>query len=204
MSLTTGVKNTVNTELDAINTMLATIGEAPINSLLGALPADVAIAMNALRETTQEIQLEGWHFNTEADYPLVPDADGRIRLPSTIARVWKEDPDSQDIIQRGPFLYDRENHTFRFEDEVRANVLLILPFDTLPAAFRWYVTIRAAKRFQDRTVGSGTLHDFTEQDMFQARVIAEREDMKLARPSMAKGDAVSFLDGWTVGKTLRR
>ena len=201
----TGVKNTVSTELDAVNTMLAAIGESPVNALLGSLPADVAVAMNTLEETMREIQLEGWHFNTEEDYPLIPGQDGRIRLSPTTVRVWKEDPDGQDIVQRGLLLYDRANHSFRFDSEVRAFVLTLLPFDAMPETFRWYVTIRAARRFQDRVVGSGDLHTFTQQDEMHARVMAEREDNKLARPSIAKGQATSFLEGgWTVGATLRR
>lgn len=198
------VRNAVSTELDAINTMLSAIGEAPINSLLGALPADVAVAVNTLQETSREVQLEGWHFNTEEDFPLLPGRDGRISLAPTIVRVWKEDPDGEDIVQRGQLLYDRKNHTYQFESEVRAFILSLLPFDAMPEAFRWYVTLRAARRFQDRTVGSGDQHTFTQQDEHHARVTAEREDTKLARPSMAKGEAVSFLDGWSVGGTLRR
>ena len=38
------------TELEAINIMLAAIGEAPVNSLLGTLPVDVNIAQNLLTE----------------------------------------------------------------------------------------------------------------------------------------------------------
>lgn len=198
------IKNAVSTELDAINTMLAAIGEAPINLLSGALPADVAVAVNTLQETMREVQLEGWHFNTEEDFPLLPGQDGRILLAPTIVRVWKEDPDNQDIVQRGQYLYDRTNHTYQFDGEVRAFILSLLPFDALPEAFRWYVTLRAARRFQDRAVGSGDQHTFTQQDEYHARVIAEREDTKLARPSMVKGENSSVLSGWSVGATLRR
>ena len=200
----TSIKNTVSTELDAINTLLATIGEAPVNSLSGTLPTDVAVAMNALRETTREVQLEGWHFNTEADYPLTPGADGRIRLPADIVRVWKEDPDGQDVIQRGSFLYDRTNHTFLFTEEVRAFVLTLLSFDEMPEAFRWYVTVRAARRFQDRTVGSDVLHNFNGADEDFARATAVREDTLVTRPSMAKGKSTSFISGWTPALTLQR
>ena len=38
------------TELECINIMLAAIGEAPINSLIGTLPVDARIAQSTLTE----------------------------------------------------------------------------------------------------------------------------------------------------------
>ena len=57
------------TEL-AINIMLAAIGEAPINSLVGTLPVDARIAQSTLTEVNKSVQSEGWSFNTEIDVTL--------------------------------------------------------------------------------------------------------------------------------------
>ena len=196
--------NLVSTELDAVNTMLSGIGEAPVNSLAGQLPADVAVALNTLNETLREVQLESWHFNTEDDYPLLPDTTGEIVLPLNVVRVSLQDPDSRDVVQRGRRLYDRANHTYKFNASIRAKVSLLLPFDELPEVFRWYVTVRSARRFQDRTVGAGDLHTFQSNDEAMARAIAVREDSEIGRHSMAKGEAVTFLSGWRVADVLRR
>ena len=49
------------TELDAVNIMLNTIGESPVNSLDDGLPvADAAIARSVLREVTIDVQSPGW------------------------------------------------------------------------------------------------------------------------------------------------
>lgn len=55
------------TELEAVNAMLASIGEAPIDqpTLDAGGQADVATGINILRNTTREIQSMGWRFNTE-------------------------------------------------------------------------------------------------------------------------------------------
>lgn len=192
------------TELDAVNTMLSTIGEAPVNTLTGQLPNDVAVALATLREVVREIQMSGWHFNTEKDFPLSPDGNGEITLPPAIVRVSLTDPDGTDVVQRGRRLYDRANHTYRFTAPLAATVTLILSFEELPETFKWYATVRAARRFQDRAVGSGDLHAFTSQDEIEARAEARREDTETARPSLAKGDATTFISGWTVGMTMRR
>ena len=52
------------TELQCINIMLAAIGEAPINSLIGLLPVDAVTAQSTLLEANKSIQSEGWSFNT--------------------------------------------------------------------------------------------------------------------------------------------
>ena len=53
------------TELEAINIMLAAIGEAPINKLTDTLPVDARLAQSTLTEVSKEVQSEGWSFNTE-------------------------------------------------------------------------------------------------------------------------------------------
>ena len=53
------------TKLEAINTMLSVIGEAPVSSFEANATGDVAIAKNILDEVLQEVQTRGWHWNTE-------------------------------------------------------------------------------------------------------------------------------------------
>jgi hypothetical protein len=197
--------NSASTELEAINLMLSTIGETPVNSLSGVLPADVAMARNSLAAIVREIQLMGWHFNTEEDYPLPLGPNGEITVPPNVAAAFPPEGDlGLDVLVRGNRLYDRANHTYTFTEPVSLTVKLLLPFDSLPEAFKWYATVRAAMKFQDQVVGSDGLHNFTADDEARARVMAEREDMLYARPSLARGQAATFLDGWNVGQTLER
>ena len=53
------------TELEAVNILLTTIGEAPVNTLTGNQVTDVSIANQVLNEVSREVQSQGWHFNTE-------------------------------------------------------------------------------------------------------------------------------------------
>ena len=64
--------------LTAVNTMLSAIGEmATTQAILDAgSSADVVMAKQILDEVNKEVQGQGWHFNTEYDVPLVPDAVG--------------------------------------------------------------------------------------------------------------------------------
>ena len=194
----------VASELDAVNTILSACGETPINSLDGRLPQDASMARNVLAETARSIQLEQWHFNTEEDFPLVPDINQEINIPYNMVGVHFDASDSHDVIIRGKRLYDRANHTYKFTETINAQVTWILPFEEMPEHWRWYCTVRAARKFQDRAIGSGDQHTFHSQDEMFARNLAVREDHLQGRYALPNGQSTSFLNGWRVGDTLKR
>lgn len=159
------------TELEAINTMLSTIGESPVNMVEDTGNVDVVIARQILQSVSREVQARGWHFNTEINYTITPDSDGYLVLPKTVLKVDTVYPDSsKDVVVRGSKLYDRENHTYVFTDAVKVDMTILLTFDELPEVARNYVTIRASRIFQERVVGSDTLHAFNSQDEARAMV----------------------------------
>lgn len=162
------------TELEAVNIMLGTIGEAPVNNLSGTNTTDVAMAKSVLSEVNRAIQTIGWHFNTEKDYELTPEvSSGNIILPPNCVRVDEDTDATFDLTIRssgGNFiLYDRINHTSVFSNSLKVEMVLLFPFEEIPEPAKWYITVRAARIFQDRAVGSTTLHGFTEKDEASAR-----------------------------------
>lgn len=62
------------TELDAINVMLACIGQTPIDqpSLDTPISDDVTLAVQFLRESMRELLTNGWRFNTEFGVEVAP------------------------------------------------------------------------------------------------------------------------------------
>tara|TARA_R100000234_G_scaffold81740_1_gene51503 strand:+ start:8915 stop:9553 length:639 start_codon:yes stop_codon:yes gene_type:complete len=170
------------TELDAVNTILSAVGEPPITSLSDPKNADAAIAQNVLTEITREIQTMGWHFNTQYNVAFQPDASKQIVLAENIVRIDLVDhgivtqdvnrnttvTDTRDITQRGDKLFDRTNNTYDFETEVVATVIYLLDFTELPEPARRYATIKAARVFQDRMVGSQKHHMFSREDETRA------------------------------------
>jgi len=59
-----------STELDAVNSILMSVGESPVNTLDTQSP-EVVIAQSTLRQVCREIQSEGWSYNTEYEFPLL-------------------------------------------------------------------------------------------------------------------------------------
>jgi len=149
--------------------MLGVIGEAPVNSVNTSGLADANAAYNILCFCSREVQLVGWHWNTELNFPLTPDQDGYLQLPANTLKVDTDGAyENLDLIQRGTRLYDRVNHTYTFDSPVTVEIVLCLAFDDLPEAARSYIVIRAARQFQERTVGSEVLDGFTMRDEMQA------------------------------------
>lgn len=169
------------TELDAVNTLLTTIGEAPINTLDGGetLSPDAQIARDILRRASRTIQSEGWPWNTDIRLELVPNTDGEILIPFNAIRInVDEDEYSHErkgtIVQRGRRLYDRYKNTFKIDRTIYADVAVLLPFEDLIDPMRDLITYRAARLFQDSIQSDNALHAYTNEEMAFARAQVEQ------------------------------
>lgn len=169
---------TLTTELEAINAMLETVMESPVNTInTNDLPAEVQTAVNILKEVSRDVQKEGYGFNTDEDFELVRDVNGYVNLPGNTLSVDLTVENGQiDVIQRGLRLYDRKNHTYVFQMNVRVTLIQFLSWEELPEHARNYIKIRAARIFQDRSLQSDTTHGYTAADEARAKAEMEAND----------------------------
>lgn len=145
------------TTLDAINQMLACIGEAPVTAITAGNP-EIDTAQLTLDQVTREVQQERWRFNRESDYPIVPDVSGHLIVPPNVLFI-TQNQDNQtdrllDLVERGGKLYDKHSHTFVFDRTVTVNIVWAFPFEELPLPFQHYITARASRIFAARSQGS--------------------------------------------------
>ena len=160
---------TVTSKLEAVNTMLTSIGESPVNTITSSTTTDVSIAVQILDNVSREIQSIGWHFNTDTNYKLSKNTSNEVVLPANCLRVDNSNQDADlDLVERNRKLWDRENHTYTITQDVRVNITWLLEFTEIPETARRYITIRAARIFQDRMLASETLHKFHQIDEIQA------------------------------------
>jgi hypothetical protein len=157
-------------KLDAVNIMLSSIGEAPVSSLSSGL-IEAEIAESILNTIDREVQSMGWHFNTELNKSFAQDTLGQILLPADILRADATlKANAPNLVQRGLKMYDRTNHTFVIGTAAALDVVVQLLFDDLPEVAKRYIVLRATRIFQDRVVGSNTLHEFQQRDEAEALV----------------------------------
>jgi hypothetical protein len=142
-------------ELDAVNVLLESIGEAPVNSLTGTVIDDVAIARNKISQVSRGLQSTGWGFNTEIDYPLLRSTDAetlnQILLPANAIRLKVFDTASNPT-QRGARMYNRKLFSYVFTTDLEATeMVIILPFNELPEQARQYITLTASRLYSDNS-----------------------------------------------------
>mgnify|MGYP000079303028 FL=1 len=164
---------TPTTKLEAVNSMLSTIGEAPVNSLTSGL-VDADTAETILNEVSRSVQAHGWNFNSEPDYTVAADTSGNVVLPTEILRadlansVTKYRSTKQEYVQRGNKMYDKIKHSFNIGTPLKLDVVVLLDFEVCPEVARRYVTVKAARIFQERVVGSDSLSAMNRNDEQEA------------------------------------
>jgi hypothetical protein len=173
-----------STELDAVNVMLQSIGQAPVNTLSVEGITDVSNARLILHNTSREVQQRGWHCNTDEELPLTPDVNGKITYPPDALSADPERGEGLDLTARSDAgvlrFYDRKEHTFVIGRTVKFTVIRFLPFETLPQSLRTHIMARAARRFQSTVVGSQILWQFTREYEAECQVEAERDELRNA------------------------
>lgn len=173
------------TELDAVNYMLGTIGEQPVNRL-GSGVLEAGIAEEALRMASRGVQAKGWHFNTDVPVTLEPDDDGFINLPGNTTRVravgceYHHRHHGLDLVQRNKRLFNRRTQSFVFDKPVTVELQVMLDFEDLPEFAKRYVAIKAARKFQEQVAASQVLEQFTQQEEYEAKIDMESADAENA------------------------
>jgi hypothetical protein len=166
-----------STELDAVNQILSSVGQAPVTTLDLQNP-EVAIVLTTLREVNKQVQSEGWMFNQERGYTLKPDSTTEeILYPTNALQVdtnQQEHLDDYDVVRRGNKL-----------------IVWLYPFDDVPPAIQDYITARAARMSAIKTVGEAQLSSLLQEQELLTRATAIEYDCN-------QGDYTIF--GWRDGE----
>ena len=153
------------TKLDAVNLMLASIGQSPLNTLSGTIPKDGAKAVLALDTELRAVLMLGWSFNSDWEYPLSP-SSGKIDIPSTAIFV---DPTfGQPYVMRWDSdalrLYDTNKRSFdEFQGDVKVDIIWLFNFEEIPQHARMYIATKAGRKFQVGIMASAILYEFTKE-----------------------------------------
>lgn len=173
-----------STELEAVNRMLGSIGQTPVNTLEVSGVPDVNRAVRFLRETLKDLETAGWSWNTDRNYALQPDPSGYIAIPTGALEVDPEDRSLNIAIRRNPVtnnlsLYNGAEQSFKFTDPVEVSITWGFSFEDVPQAARTYVAIAASRKFQAQTVSSGSLDGFNEMDEKRAWALLHRMERRV-------------------------
>ena len=170
----------VSTELDAVNQILSSVGQAPVTTLDLQNP-ETAIALNTLREVNKIVQSDGWAFNTEKHYELQADSvTFKIAYPTNALAIDTHTDqyyDDYDPVRRDGYLYDKHEHTFEWKDgsdprKLVCDIIWYWEFSEIPPAVQAYITARAARLCAIRMIGDQTLYALLEKSEIESRAAA--------------------------------
>lgn len=172
-----------NTKLGMVNTCLLGIGEIPLaeGTVLENLQpgTDGAIARDVVATTIIQVLSKGWFFNTDKDFPFIPDSYGFIVKPPNLLRIDAGRTTNRNIVTvRGNRLYNMETQDYKFDNVTPLDAIWIIDYEELPHQAYNYIALRAARKFQQAVVGSSDLYQFTMTDEQEAFMEFEREDLQ--------------------------
>ena len=186
------------TELQAINQMLAAVGQAPVTSIDTTtdlyrknsddsftqldIPTnpDVAMARLTLDEISRECQSEGWSFNREYEWVMTPDSTTKkIKIPDNMLQAdlsaapkHKSKYGNKNSIRRSGFLYEKTAHTFEWESEVYCDVMWYFEWEDVPRPVQDYIINKAMAIYSLRVVGDQNLYQSLLQRSMETRATA--------------------------------
>lgn len=186
------------TELEAVNTLLSVIGEAPVDKLSDITIneiTDSALARKTLNEVARDVQAEGWSWNTDWNVELSKNNSNEFVLPSNALTCLfspNRYPDKQYVV-RGLKVYNRAKRTFAFGADMSGplivdQVVSQLDWDEVPHTAQQYIVIRAARIYSDRYLNSNAIYAYTAQDEDYARSMLIRDEERHLDSNMLWGN----------------
>ena len=167
--------------LDMINRCLRAIGETPLpaGTLVStiSLGTDVDIAARTVDETIREVLTIGWYFNIDYNYKLYKDEGSFIYLPKTVLRM--DTQESNQYIVKNSKVYDIYNQTFIIEpDYIEADLIYNILVEDLPVEAYEYISLRAARKFQEIVITSSDLVQTTRTAEMEAYTRLQRRQLQ--------------------------
>jgi hypothetical protein len=198
------------TLLEAVCVLLESIGEMPVDSLNNVQIQDARIAESIILEFHREGQIRGWSWNREESYPFSVDKTTKeIVVPANVV-TFTVDPYQWDgrFVLRGQRVYDKWERTYKFPDtftELHADVIWLLQWDETPEAFNRWTTMRAARVFAARVLGSDSAVKYTAYDEQAALTELMRVELDQSKPnSLTGGPTVRPFPTYEAGRGLMR
>jgi len=169
--------------------LLGAIGEIPITDNTQALEADptgdVGIARDTLLDMSKSIQEQGFWFNKETQYPLVPNTDGYIPIGDTILNIY-----SPILIVKDHKLYDTQKRSYIFEGTQKVDVTFLIPFDDLPHVAVDAVVREAIPVFYNNILGDTQELRILQTNAQRASIALQKAQARHRKANLIKGSRI--------------
>ena len=168
------------TTLEVVNGCLASMGEAPLSSLVEP-HAMKGAAVNSLNRANKNVQETGKWFNTEY-VSLSPDSvNGWITLSGDCIKFSSGTPQAPSkpyLVQRGSRLYNLNTRSYVLTEDVAGYIVRLVPFEELPPVAANYIACLAVLRFQSNFDADTNKRQELERDASIAKIEFNSEHIR--------------------------
>lgn len=178
---------------EAINICLQAIGEQTIDeTTIIEGHYEIEQADFLIEQVKNEVLAMGFTFNEETNWPLTPNTDGYIVIPTNILSI---DGVTEDVIRKDGKLYDKTNKTYIFSNTVLCDVTWSFDFDDIPPVFQRYIALKAARMLYQRLVAG---------DLIQVLIKDEEDALLICRQHEDDVGDYNIFDDQSVSRALTR
>lgn len=189
-------------QLDAVNDMLALLGELPVNDLTSSHPL-VPTAVRALRTASDEIQVRRWWFNTET-LTLTPQVETKqILLPHDTLSADPYEGRPRTAV-RGNVLYNADTGTIEWDTQITVRLHRLIPFEELPVLARMLIAYKAQLAFGLAYEADTSKLSSVREALADARMALGAEDIRNQRANLLYKPSTLRVLGDISGYRLRR
>lgn len=172
-----------STSLEVVNGCIATLGEAPLNSLSDDHTFK-ASALNYLDASLKTVLKRALWFNTEV-IDLQPDLTASyIYIPNDALHVERISELCPPFAQRGRRLYDPVLNRYEWDNPVTVKLVRLLPFEDCPFFAQDVIALSAILRFQREFDGDTTRYGEIQQDLQRAEVELQGQHIREVRANL--------------------
>jgi len=144
---------------------------------------DVAISRDTLKETSREVQSEGWAYNTERNYDqFKPDGTKKIPIPNNVIQMdLSQDYTNnlgRNVVNRAGYVYDTIKHTdiWDTDETLYFDVVWERDYSDIPQPIQAYIVARAAATVSSRIIGDPNQYQMLQQKEAYTRSMALEYD----------------------------
>lgn len=183
-------------KLDAVNAVLRRIGLTPVAALdTGGLSVQ-AQAERYLDDADLGCQARGWHFNTRVGVTLARNASNKVAVPANTYRIDTMGVDAdKDVTVVGGYLFDLENNTDVWSQDLVVTYVSKAAFTDLPQTFADYIISEAALLFNRAHKKDKDLDALLQAEVIKRSAEARREDNDRADVNVLNTSEMNQLRG---------
>lgn len=182
------------TKLEAVNTLLRSIGTRPVTSVTVGHP-DVVDAVAVLERWTKTCLERGWWFNIMRNTVLTPDANKFIHFPQSVIRFEYSDSHTRlkypNIAKREDRLLNAATNSFQWDDSVTLDLYIELPWEDIAYSAQLYVMYSAAAEFVRDKIEDTAKEMKLEQKANTYYAELDAEEMRTVKYNMFDNPAIA-------------